>query len=450
VNAKSEAVGPVTIAPAAIWRQIRGYPLRAFGICLFGWTFANMDQALFGYAVPGIMKEFGISVQTMGWVFALSFAISGALLPWLGSLVDHLGRKTMFQAAIVISSLFVTSVGAAPNLIALTILRGLGFAWGSVHAPITFSIVVEESPARYRGILTGALQTGYPLGWFLASLGAAPILTYLGWRPMFFIGLLSIPFVFVVRRFLRETGRFQGSFDERQDAGSTSATTPLHLRRGAWAEVAPHFRLSWEKIRQLFEPDLRWRTLLLFFGVFLHTAAYGGSAFFFPTYFTAERGLDTGTVALLIGTAYAIGTVGYILSAVVGEFFLTRRDTIILWTFLGTAMFLGLVWLLDSPLTVVLFFSLMTMFFYGAVGVKATFIAELFPTRVRATGISTGFCAVNLGIALGPLAVSYAVGHYGWNVAFSLFVAIPLFCSGLVFLLLPRIRSGVEVEEIAV
>lgn len=160
MNAKSEAVGPVTIAPAAIWRQIRGYPLRAFGICLFGWTFANMDQALFGYAVPDIMKEFGISVQTMGWVFALSFAISGALLPWLGSLVDHLGRKTMFQAAIVISSLFVTSVGAAPNLIALTILRGLGFAWGSVHAPITFSIVVEESPARYRGILTGAVANG--------------------------------------------------------------------------------------------------------------------------------------------------------------------------------------------------------------------------------------------------------------------------------------------------
>jgi MFS family permease len=459
VDAKS-GTGEITALTApTMWQHIRGYPLRAFAICLFGWTFANMDQALFGYAVPGIMKEFGINIPAMGWVFASSFALSGVLLPWLGLLTDHLGRKAMFQAAIVISSLFVTSVAMAPNLIALTILRGLGFAWGAAHAPITFSLIVEGSPARYRGILTGILQTGYPLGWFLASLLAAPILTRYGWRPMFFIGLVSIPFALVVRRYLRETERFQREADKRQEARIVVGRQSLVPRERAFARdprrvigdrVASRWGTRLEKMRQLFEPDLRHRTIILFFGVFLHTMAYGGSAFFFPAYLTQDRGLDMGTATSLIGSAYAVGAVGYILSAIVGEFLLTRRDTIILWTFLGTIMFLGLVWVSSSPATVMLLFSLMTMFFYGTVGVKATFIAELFPTRVRATGISTGSCAVNLGVALGPLLLSQAVGHYGWNMAFSLFVAVPLFCSGLVFLFLPRIRSGIEVEEIAV
>ena len=68
--------------------------------------------------------------------------------------------------------------------------------------------VVEEAPARFRGILTGILQTGYPLGWFLASLLAAPVLARWGWRPMFLIGLVSIPFTVIIWRFLRETTRF--------------------------------------------------------------------------------------------------------------------------------------------------------------------------------------------------------------------------------------------------
>jgi MFS family permease len=92
----------------------------------------------------------------------------------------------------------------------------------------------------------------------------------------------------------------------------------------------------------------------------------------------------------------------------------------------------------------------MTMFFYGTTAAKFTFLAEHFPTRVRATGVGfSGALAVNLGLALGPLVVSYAIGRLGWNLAFTTFVAIPLFLSGLVFLTLKPIASGVEVEEIA-
>jgi MFS family permease len=394
-----------------------------------------MDQALFGYAVPAIREEFGVGLEAIGWVFGLSFGFAGLIIAGIGVLADRIGRKLVLVSSIVVSSIFVTLHAVAPNIVVLGILRTLGFAAGGSQVPVTGTIVVEETPARYRGVLSGVLQTGYPLGWFLASLLAAPILGRWGWRPMFLIGLISIPFAIIVGRYIRETRRFRehrealrGSRDEEAAAEAGSA-----------------------KIRHLFAPDLIRTTVVLFAGEFLHVAAYGGSAFFLPTYFVEVRGFSIEQATLLVGAAYGIGALGYVLSSFVGEFLLTRRNVIVIWSWLGTALFLCLVWLTSSVLSIIIVFGLMTMFFYGTTAVKFTFLAEHFPTRVRATGVGfSGALAVNLGLALGPLVVSYAIGRLGWNVAFSTFVAIPLFLSGLVFLSLKPVPSGVEVEEIAV
>jgi MFS family permease len=409
-------------------REILGYPLKAFFVCLIGLTLANMDQALFGFALPALREDFGVSLSTMGWVLAISFGMSGLLIAGIGVLTDRIGRKKIFQWSIVVSSIFVTTLGVAPNIAVLTVLRGLGFGAGGAQIPITGTIVVEESPARYRGVLSGILQVGYPLGWFLASLMAAPLLSTVGWRPMFLIGLLSIPYVFVVGWALRETGRFEAKQAAKKLGHDTDDA----------------------KIRDLFTPELRKITVTLFLGEFLHVAAYSGSAFYFPTYFVEARGLEIGTATLLVGAAYGIGALGYILASFVGEFVMNRRDTIVTWSWLGVAAFLGLIWGPSTKLWIIVFFALMTMFFYGTTAVKFTFLAEHFPTRVRATGVSfSGSFAVNLGLAIGPLVVSYATEAIGWNWAFTTLVAIPLFLSGLVFLLLRPIPSGVEVEDVA-
>ncbi len=167
-------------------------------ICLASLSLASMDQALFGYAVPAIREEFEVGLEVIGWIFGLSFAVSGLLIAGIGVLADRIGRKLVLMASIVVSSIFVTLHAVAPNIVVLGILRALGFAAGGSQVPVAGTIVVEESPARYRGVLSGVLQTGYPMGWFLASLMAAPILGRWGWRPMFLIGLVSIPFTIVV------------------------------------------------------------------------------------------------------------------------------------------------------------------------------------------------------------------------------------------------------------
>lgn len=273
-------------------------------------------------------------------------------------------------------------------------------------------------------MLSGILQIGYPVGWYLASLLAAPIYTHFGWRQIFLIGLISIPYAWVVGKCLQETRSFLRA-------------------RAATATLGRQARFA-----DLFGRDLRFKTIALFLGEFLHVFAYGAT-FLLTAYFREARGWVAADAINLVGFTYGVGALGYILAAIVGEFFITRRNTIILWAWLGALAFAVMIWTADSRWAIAMSYCFMTIFFYGTTAVKFTFIAENFPTRLRATGVTfAGSLAVNLGIAFGPLALSYAVQYVGWNWGYTLCGIIPLFVSGLVFLTLRPIPSGVEVEEI--
>lgn len=398
--------------------SVRGYPTQAFLVCLVGASLANMDQALFAFVLPRLSEAFGWSVVARGWYLAVTFTLAGIAIAGLGVLADRIGRKRIVLASILVSSAFVTAIRWAPSTAWILALRTLGFATGGIQSPVTGTIVVEESPPRYRGLFSGVIQIGYPVGWFWASRLAAPIVETFGWRQVFYVGLLSIPYVWVVRRFLRESRAFVRA-------------------RESGAEAA--------RLQELFTPRYRVRTFVLFVGEFLHVFAYGATILL-TAYFVESRRWPLGDAITLVGYSYGVGAAGYVLAAIVGEFVLSRRDTIIVWSWLGTGAFAVLIWGGEAGWwPTVVTFSLMTIFFYGTTAVKFTFIAENFPTRLRATGVTfAGSLAVNLGVAFGPLALSYAVEAVGWNIAYTLCGIVPVFVSGLVFLLLPPRPLGVE------
>ena len=62
--------------------------------------------------------------------------------------------------------------GSAPNYTVFFLLRalfgiGMGGEWG-----VGASLAMEAAPTRWRGILSGILQGGYPMGYLLASVAA--------------------------------------------------------------------------------------------------------------------------------------------------------------------------------------------------------------------------------------------------------------------------------------
>lgn len=404
-----------------MFEALRGYPGKAFLICLMTYTFAQMDLALFGYAIPAIREEFDLTITGVMAIASSAFLLGGILIVWLGLLTDRLGRRQMIQLSFVGSSLLITLHSIVPNPATLAALRGSSIAVGGLSYPVTGAIIAEEFPGRYRGFYLGLLQIGYPLGWAMASLLSAWILVDFGWRALFLVGLISIPFTLVIRRVIREPRRFS----EVNQAPENQAT-----------------------LRDLMVPGVRSRAILLFCAQFLFVSAYAGSIFTFSIFLSEDRGLGKDTYSILIGAGNAIGILGYILAAVVGEFVLTRRTTVVIWTWLGAIAFQYLVWGTQTFMETLIAYGVMSMFFYGSAAVKFAYLAEVFPTRVRATAMATcGSLAVTLGSAAGPMLVSTAVERIGWNEAYTL-ISIPLVLAGVLYLYLKPVPSGLEVEEV--
>jgi MFS family permease len=415
----------VSLPGAGFFTAIRGRPQRTFLLCLGAYGLSQAELALFAYAVPSIRRNLGLSLQQMAAVIGVAYAIGGVLQIWFGHLTDRFGRKLMLQVSLGGASLLVAAHALASNALWLTALRaGAVFTGGALY-PATGAIVTEVAPARYRGIMAGLLQTAYPLGWFVAALVAAPFLERFGWRTMFLMALVSLPYLLVIQLLLRESQRF--------DAVRAAATG----------------RSFASSMREMFAPGTRRLTLILLLAQFLFVVAYGGSSVFFPTYLVESRGLPIGSSTLLVGIGNAVAVLGYVAAALIGEFWLTRRTTVVIFTLLGACALLVLVWATGGYWSTLVGFAVMSVFFYGTAAVKFAFVAELFPTHLRATGLAVcSSLPVNFGIALGPSIIAFFVARIGWDLTLSFAVGVPLALAGLLYLLLEPIPSGIDLEAV--
>jgi putative MFS transporter len=410
------------VRPGEAFALTRGYPRRLWLVCFAAYGFSQMDLALWSYALPLIRAEFGLTRTQIGVLTGVAFGLGGLGLVWLSLLADRYGRRTMIMFGTVASSLCVAAHAATTGLVSLGAARAGSIATGGLLYPATGALVAEESPARVRGLMTGLLQVAYPVGWFVASILAALLLAHYDWRALFLTGLLSIPFVLVVRKVVRESSRLAPAAAAKADRAS---------------------------LLELFAPGLRRRTLTLFVAQYCFVIAYGGAFIFAPTYFHEERGFDIAGTATLVGLSNLIGVFGYLLAAWVGEFHLSRRTTTIVWTLLGSLFFTVFLWFTRGYWQSMLAFSAMAVFLLGTAAVKFAYVAELFPTRLRATGIAfSGSFAVTLGQATGPIIIGWLADRHGWDLAMFCGCALPLLAAALLYLFLKPIPSGLDVDEV--
>jgi putative MFS transporter len=399
---------------AEILALAKGYPTRLWLTC-FG------AYALWSYALPVIRVEFDLSRTQIGVLTGAAFALGGVALVWLGMLADRIGRKKTMMGGIVAASVFVAAHAVAMNPLALGALRAASMASGGLLYPSTGALVAEEAPARIRGLMTGLLQVAYPIGWFIASLLAVFVLADYGWRVLFLAGLIGLPFAFIVKRMVRESSRF----------------------------LAPVANAPRASIGALFAPAIRRRTVTLFLAQYFFVIAYGGAFIFSPLYFHEARGFDIAGTATLVGLSNLIGVLGYFLAAWVGEFYLTRRTTTVIWTLLGSVFFIVFLWFTDGYAASMVAFSVMAVFLLGTAAVKFAYIAELFPTHLRATGLAfCGSFAVLLGQATGPALIGWLADTRGWDVAMFVGGALPLLIAGILYLYLKPLPSGLDVDEV--
>lgn len=390
-------------------------------ISFVAWTLTNMDQAFFGYAIPGILTEFNLPLEAVGLVLTISFVVASLMLLFAGPAADRFGRGPMLSLYLGVSALLVGMQGLAGGVVMLTILRSLGFGFSSGLSPITNTYVAENVTPRFRGIAMGVLQCGYPLGWFLASMFAVPLLATFGWRAMCFAAFLVVPFALLFYWLLRDAPDI---LPPPKDANNKNG------------------------IAVLFSKKYRRNSLASMFTYFAFGGAYAGTAFYFPTFFAEVRGYSAAQAAGLVGISNGVGIAGYLLAAFVGEYLLTRRTVFVLWALGGTVALLGLMWLPETRTEDMIWYSLTAALFYGSLAVLPVLVAEIFPQEIRASALAICSSApLSLGFAVFPLIVPFVVGAVGWQLGFTYVICPLLVISVVAALFLPNRASGMAMAE---
>src|SRR5437667_782276 len=164
-----------------------------------GWSLVAFDFCIVVFRFDTLAHQFGVTKKEIVWTTTVTLAMRpfGALL--FGLLADRYGRRVPLMANVVYFSVIELLCGFAPNFTTFLILRamfgiGMGGEWG-----VGASLAMEAAPKRLRGILSGLLQSGYPIGNLLAALAAKTILPHWGWRPVFWVGALPALLALYIR-----------------------------------------------------------------------------------------------------------------------------------------------------------------------------------------------------------------------------------------------------------
>ncbi len=386
----------------------------ALFVAFVAWALAAMDQSLFGYAVPGVMQDFGIGIEAVGLLVSVSFVFGMVAPIFIGVLADRFGPRLLLAFCLGVSSLLVFAQGLATSLLVFSLLRVLSYGLSGALSPITSAMVANTAPPKRRALYIAIGQSAYPFGWFIAAVAVVPLAGDDNWRAPFYVALAVVP-VAMWLYWLMPAG----------------AAMPV----ARVAEAAP----ASSPLRELFAPANRRNTLLSCLVFFLYGGAVGGLIFYLPTYFQEERGYPPTVASIVTGGTYGIAWIGYIAAAVVSQSRLGSRRTTILWSAMGALLLLGCFWLPPVAARDIAAFGLAAVFFFGTSSILTTYLLEVTEPRLRNTAVAVcGTASLTLGYIVFPMAVASAVAAIGWTLALSTIVVPATLAASLVLVLLPE------------
>jgi len=169
----------------------------------------GFDGQLIGFAIPHMIKEWGVSRGDFAPVVAWGLVGMGIGSACAGLFADRYGRRSAMIGSVVLFSIATCAIGFASSLgeiAALRFIAGLGIG-GAL--PTCTTMTAEFTPLRSRTLAITATIVCVPVGGMLAGLFASVVIPELGWRGLFRVGGL-IPLALAVVLFFRlpESPRF--------------------------------------------------------------------------------------------------------------------------------------------------------------------------------------------------------------------------------------------------
>ncbi|WP_326607054.1 MFS transporter [Streptomyces sp. NBC_01800] len=425
-----EAAGPGPAAPP------QAQPRQAALGAWIGSALEYYDFFIYGSAAALIFPKvfFDTSDPANATLLSLAtFGVAYAARPigalFLGHLGDRLGRKKIMLSTLVMMGVATFLIGCLPTrdqiggaapllLVLLRVLQGISAAGEQASAS---SMSLEHAPAHRRGYFSSFTLNGTQAGQLIATLVFIPItqlpdsqLLSWGWRVPFWLSAVVAVVGYFIRRNLRETP----AFEQQADAEGVAKLPLVVLFRDHWADVlrvvagalvasVSTLFTVWALAYATSDSVGLGRTGMLWTGALANVVALGA----IPLWARLSDRIGRKPVFL-------IGAAG---SAVMMSLYL--------WS-ISTKQF---------PLVLVVGVFTFGVVYSAANGIWPAFYGEMFPTKVRLSGMAVG---TQIGFALSGFAVTYAA-HIAGPAGDDWF-AVALF--GAV-LCIPPVITGITARE---
>ncbi|HWI76519.1 MAG TPA: MFS transporter [Sphingomicrobium sp.] len=419
---------------------------RVIAASLIGTTIEWYDFFLYGSAAALVFNKlfFPSFDPLVGTLLAFATYAVGFVARPLGGIVfghfgDRIGRKKLLMWSLVMMGIATVLIGLLPSyasigvwapigLIVLRVFQGfaVGGEWGGAVL-----LAAEYGDAKRRGFWASWPQAGVPLG-SLLSAGILALMAGLqseadflawGWRIPFLLSGLLVIVGWYIRNRVAETPMFEAEV-EMAEAPAKLPAMDVFRERPRAVLLGAGLRVG---------ENIVYYILTVFSLTFLVDVA------------TESRSLALD--ALLIGAAvqfFAIPLLA-ILSDRIG-----RRPVYAFGAF-GLAIFIFLFFPMlasGSDGAIILAIVIGLVLHASMYAPQAAFITELFPTRIRYSGVSIAYqlTAIFAG-SLAPIIALWLYKDLHSSVPVSIYVAIACAISGI-SALLARETKGVELSEI--
>ena len=387
----------------AVTAAALGNAMEWFDFGVYGFVAYALGQVFFPDASPGVQTIAALAT------FSVPFLIRPLGGVFFGVLGDKLGRQKVLSATIIIMAVSTFCIGLIPSYESIGILAPIllllcklaqGFSVGGEYTGAAV-FVAEFAPDRRRGFLSSWLDFGSIIGFVLGA-GVVVLISSIvgeqrflewGWRlPFFLAAPLGIVGLYL-RHAAEETPAFTEQLErmEKEDQDAVEGTGP---------------RISFKEIASKY-----WRSLLVCVGIVLATnVTYYMLLTYMPTYlshnlhYSEDHGVLIIIVVMvgmlfvqpLVGMAsdrvgrrpfIAAGSIGLLIAAIPAFHLVNSGNT--------GLIFVGLL--------------LLAVLLNCLIGVMASTLPAMFPTRVRYSALASAFNISVIIAGVTPTAAAWLV-----------------------------------------
>ncbi|HIC57368.1 MAG TPA: MFS transporter, partial [Acidobacteria bacterium] len=361
-----------------------------------GWLLDSFDVMLYALVLAALMADLNMSTATGGSLASVTLAASAVGGILFGVLADRFGRVRALIWSILTYSVFTAACGFAQSVRQLAVFRvflgiGMGGEWASGAA-----LISETWPAEHRGKALGLMQSSWALGYAAAAVVTALVLPTLGWRAVFFVGILPALFTVWIRRRLEEPEIWQASAHNSKSLGQFSL---------------------------MFRRDLRSLTVAVTLMNACIMFAWWGFNLWIPAYLSLS--VEDGGIGL---SAYAMTALiiamqvgmwfGYVMFGFVSDR-VGRKRTYIFYVLMAAALILAYT-STRNPIALLVLGPFVAFFGTGSFSGFGAVTAEIYPTEIRATAQGFTYNIGRLASAAAPWVVGSLAETHGFASALSI------------------------------